>query len=56
MIREFLQRIKEGEKTPARRPMSAVMWSWIGAFFGIYIVSVSNELVHVDMLNSVILA
>lgn len=55
MIKKFLRRMRGGERSPTRKPFSKIAWSWLGAFVGIYLVSILNELLRVDMLNSVFL-
>ena len=51
-IREFFQRMKGGEIAPSRKPFSKIAWSWLGAFVGIYLVSVVSKLTDIDLLHS----
>ncbi|MFT5659526.1 MAG: CBS-domain-containing membrane protein [Sulfurimonas sp.] len=39
----FTQRMKGYEKAPKRKHFSEVIWSWIGAFLGIYLVSILSK-------------
>ena len=47
--------MKGYEKSPARKPFSKILWSGIGSFMGIYLVSIIPHLMHIDMLNSLFL-
>lgn len=47
--------MKGGETSPSRKPISKIVWSWLGAFIGIYCVSALNSFLHIDLLNSVFL-
>ncbi len=44
MMVTFFRRMRGGESTPARKPLSKIGWSWLGAFWGIYLVSYFNQL------------
>ncbi len=55
MIRTFFERMKGGKLSPARKPFSKIAWSWLGAFIGIYLVSILSQLTHADLLNSLFL-
>ena len=35
-MKRYFLRMKGKEKCPPRKPVSKIIWSWIGAFFGIY--------------------
>jgi hypothetical protein len=52
VIRTFAERMKGGGQSPPRKPLSKIAWSWLGAFVGIYLVSLMSKLTHADMLNS----
>jgi len=47
--------MKGGEPSPPRRDFSKIAWSWIGAFVGIYLVSVLNQFSYSDMQNTLFL-
>lgn len=47
--------MKASEKCPPRKPFSKIAWSWLGAFVGIYLVSILPKIMHIDMLNSLFL-
>lgn len=55
MITTFIDRMKGGGKSPARKPFSKIAWSWLGAFAGIYLVSILSQLTGADLLNSLFL-
>lgn len=55
MLRTYFERMKGGEPSPARKPFSKIAWSWLGAFVGIYLVSVVSKLTHAELLNSLFL-
>ncbi len=55
MISTLLQRMKGGESRPPRKPLSKIAWSWLGAFVGIYLVSILNQLLFTDMSNHLFL-
>ncbi len=38
MIRQFFSRCKGDSCCPPRKPLSKILWSWLGAFLGIYLV------------------
>ena len=47
--------MRGGEKSPPRKPFSKIAWSWLGAFIGIYLISILSTLTHVDLLSSMFL-
>ncbi|MBU0631434.1 HPP family protein [bacterium] len=51
----FFKRMKGGEESPPRKHFSKIAWSWLGAFIGIYLVSIMSRLTHLDLLNSMFL-
>lgn len=48
----YIQRMKGFEKSPPRKPFSKIVWSWLGAFLGIYIVSILNTLTGIDSISN----
>ena len=54
-MNSFFKRMRGGETCPPRKPFSKIAWSWLGAFLGIYLVSVMSRLMHLDLLNSMFL-
>lgn len=44
-----------GGLSPKRKPFAKILWSWLGAFIGIYFVSLISELADVGMINSLFL-
>jgi CBS domain-containing membrane protein len=55
MIRNFFERMKGREVCPPRIPFSNIIWSWFGAFIGIYIVSTLGHLTSFELLDSLFL-
>ena len=55
MIRSFFEKMKGGAACPPRKPFSKIAWSWLGAFVGIYLVSILSRLTHTDPLDSLFL-
>ena len=51
----YLQRMKGGEKHPPHRPFSKVAWSWLGAFLGIYTISIVNKIMSTNHTDSMLL-
>ena len=37
-MKHYFRRMKSKGQCPPRRPISKIMWSWLGAFLGIYLV------------------
>ena len=50
-LRLFLQKMKGGETSPDRKPFSEIAWSWLGAFFGIYLAATAGSMVGADLLS-----
>jgi len=44
--------MKGYEKSPPRKPFSKIIWSWIGAFFGIFFVSIIPDMMQLGIFNS----
>ncbi|NOX10015.1 MAG: HPP family protein [Gammaproteobacteria bacterium] len=43
-MRHYLARMKSKEPSPARIPLIKILWSWLGAFIGIYLItSIGNS-------------
>lgn len=55
MIREYLRKMKGGESSPPRKPFSKIAWSWLGAFVGIYLISILSNYIHENLQNSLFL-
>jgi CBS-domain-containing membrane protein len=52
-MKNYFLRMKATGKCPPRKPVSKIIWSWIGAFLGIQLVAILGqflELVSVDSL------
>ncbi|WP_345991690.1 HPP family protein [Sulfurimonas sp. HSL-1716] len=54
-MKTFFKKMRGGEKSPPRKPFSKIAWSWLGAFMGIYLVSILSRLTHFNLLNSMFL-
>jgi len=54
-MRRFLKRMNGGEVCPPRKPLSKIAWSWLGAFIGIYLVSVMSRITNANVLDSLFL-
>jgi len=55
MIRSFFNKMKSDAVCPPRKPFSKIAWSWLGAFIGIYLVSILSRLTHTDPVDSLFL-
>jgi CBS domain-containing membrane protein len=55
MIKVFLQRMRGGYTSPPRKPLRKIAWSWLGAFAGIYIISILHKFAFLDIANNLFL-
>jgi CBS-domain-containing membrane protein len=55
MIKDYFGKMKGGDPCPPRKPFSKIAWSWLGAFIGIYLVSILSRHTHADLLDSLFL-
>ncbi len=55
MIKPFFLRMRGQTRCPARKPLSKIAWSGVGAFLGIYLVASLSQLAEVGLLNSLFL-
>ncbi|MBU2894744.1 HPP family protein [Colwellia sp. D2M02] len=55
MLKTIISRTRGGEQSPPRKPFSKIAWSWLGAFIGIYLVSIISQITEVDLLKSMFL-
>lgn len=46
-MKQFFSRMKGYDKNPPRNPFSKIAWSWLGAFLGIFLVSISGQWVGI---------
>lgn len=44
----YFQRMRGGDQSPPRKPLSKIGWSWLGAFIGIYAISLLNEFLYIN--------
>ncbi|UJF23505.1 HPP family protein [Shewanella sp. OMA3-2] len=54
-MKVVFSRMKGGAICPPRMPFSKVAWSWVGAFIGIYSISILNRISDIDILQSMFL-
>lgn len=52
MVNLLLQRMKGGEQCPPRKSFSKIAWSWLGAFTGIYLISVISRLTYFNIVDN----
>jgi len=52
VVKQYFSKMKGFEKSPPRKQFSKIIWSWIGAFFGILFVSIVPDIMHLGMFNS----
>ncbi len=51
----YLKRMRGHKNSPPRKPINKIIWSWLGAFLGIYLVSILNRLIQIDFMDSLFL-
>lgn len=51
----YIKRMRGGEEHPPQRPFSKIAWSWLGAFIGIYTISIVNKLISINHTDSMLL-
>ncbi|MDA3946765.1 MAG: HPP family protein [Helicobacteraceae bacterium] len=51
----YFKRMKGGRQHHPKRPFSKVLWSWLGAFIGIYTIAIVNDLVNTDHTDALFL-
>ena len=44
-MKAYLDRMKAKASSPPRKPMPAIVWSWLGAFVGIYAIGTASPLI-----------
>ncbi len=53
VLNKYFQRMKPTGTCPPRKPVSKIIWSWIGAFFGIFLVqAVSGHVSGLVLIGS----
>ncbi len=55
LLKIYFNKMRGGEKSPIRKPFSKILWSFIGAFIGIYLISVINQFLYGDTQNTLFL-
>ncbi len=51
----YFKRMKGSSISPPRMPLNQIAWSWLGAFLGIYSVSILSQLIHIELLSKLFL-
>ena len=54
-MKNYFLRMKATGKCPPRKPVSKIIWSWIGAFLGIYLVLIIGQYLAATSVNSLFL-
>lgn len=44
----YINKMRGGEKSPSRKPLSKIAWSWLGAFAGIYVISILSTAMELE--------
>ena len=55
MLKKYFQKMRGGAISPPRKPLNEIALSCIGAFLGIYLISVIHQLMNIDTLNHIYL-
>ena len=51
-MKNYFLRMKGSGKCPPRKSMSKIAWSWIGAFLGIYAISICGQYLKLSAIES----
>ncbi|MDQ8182226.1 HPP family protein [Pelagicoccus sp. SDUM812005] len=54
-MKNYVRRMKGKGRGPKREPLKKVVWSWLGAFAGIYAIAAINEALRLSERDSVFL-
>jgi len=54
-MKEYLRRMSATGTCPPRKPVSKILWSWIGAFLGIYLIALLEKYAGLLGINSIFL-
>lgn len=54
-MKQYFNRMKPSGVCPPRKPVSKIVWSWIGAFVGIYLVALIGKYTGLAGVNNVFL-
>lgn len=54
-IKKYFSRMKGCEKSPPRKPFSKIIWSWFGAFVGIFAITQLNGILEINGTDSIFL-
>ena len=55
MLKKYFQKMKGGGISPPRKPLNEIALSCIGAFLGIFLISVIHQFMKIDTLNHIYL-
>lgn len=50
MIKTYLHKMRPKQKCPPKKPISKILWSVLGSFFGIYLIAVLGKLFSTDFV------
>ena len=54
LIKTYFKKMTGGEKRPSRKPHHKIIWSWLGAFLAIYLISTLHT--YLDINSSFLIA
>ncbi|MBT4141194.1 MAG: HPP family protein [Candidatus Latescibacteria bacterium] len=54
-MKHYFLRMKATGECPPRKPFSKIVWSWIGAFLGIYLVSIFGQYLEIVAMDNLFL-
>lgn len=54
-MKNYFLRMKASGKCPARKPVSKIMWSWVGAFLGIQLIERLGQFLDIVSVDSLFL-
>ena len=54
-MKQYFGRMKTKEKCPPRKPLKKVVWSWIGAFLGIYCIALISQFYGLEKTHNIFL-
>ena len=54
-MKHYLQRMQATGTCPPRKPISKILWSWVGAFLGIYLIALLEKYSPLIGINSIFL-
>lgn len=52
MIKAYFKKMTGGDKRPLIKPHHKIIWSWLGAFLAIYLISILHTYLDINTINS----